>query len=317
MNSKRYFFGCALLLAASAVESWAGVNLNGYALRGTKGYQERVLEAILRLEPKVDWDDPDTPWPFSAYWLRGTRIGYDRDGASGPSYNTEGEAGIQLFGRSAVAFRYGVTPALSEDVGNYRSRHWAMDVTAGWEGWYPQLAIDRPRWGTGVESRLTMTIGRKTHEERLQVSSRTVRWMELREDVLGAVFSQTYGGATTVHVGGMAHNYDEDIHRLALRGDYLALQNTVTAAPIGLLQGFVKNEWGAGVEQYLGKYVKLSLDWQRASYEAGLIERSDTLRAGVTVFLGLYFAVNGVYETFNPQKQADSSYKGVGLGFRF
>ncbi len=310
----------ALLLAAwglCAPRLRAGLTVEGSALQGDGGYREKTLSADFHYAFPLEWDDPDIPSPFTGFWVRAQRTGSERDGAQDATFTTEGGAGIEIFQRSSFELSYWITPALSEQAGAYRARGWELAATAGWAGWIPELDPEPGRPPPDVETQITLSVGRNNHEERVAVSTRTVRWALLREDVLGLALGQTYWRTTTLRFFGENHAYDRDIRRLSQRLEFFPLRNTHATASQELLEGFVRRSWGADLTQFVGKYLELQGLWRRSSYESGGSSRSDTYRGRATVFLGLYFSIHGLYETFKAEGRPGTQYAGGGLAVYF
>jgi hypothetical protein len=313
-------FAAALLLAAAffpAAPALAWLDLRGSALSGDGGYRERTLDAALTVAPKWEWDDPETPWPFNAFLFRVGRAGYERDGAEGPTYRTGAAAGVRLFSRSSFEVAYAVTPELSESSGAYRGREWRVSAAAGWEGLLPRIDLEAPAFGRDFETRLTLGYGRTTHEERVQVSTRPLEWVGLREGYISFGLAETFRRATTVRVLLERRGYDGDLAGFFAAGDYFPLAATKASARPELLHGFVSGAWEAGIERFFGEHFKVSADFRRAKYEAGQAPEADTLRLRADVFLGLYFSAHGIHESFRPQGLAGSTFAGGGIGFHF
>jgi hypothetical protein len=312
----RVAVGVSLLFVAAA-DLRAGVSLDGYGLGGPGGYRERSLAATLSVKPPIEWDDPDVSWPFTLVSLHARRTGYQRDGVSGPTYTTEFGAGVTIFQRSYAGVSYQYTPALSEDIGAYRMRGWSATVSAGWEGWLPQFDVDDRKGTSPIETLVTLTLGRTRHEERVAVSTSSVQWNALRENVVGAVLEETLWGVTTLRAAGEDHGYDLEVQGLARRLEFFSLGKTRASASPELLRGFLRRSWGAGLDQRIGKRFELSGDWRRSSYEDGPPLRSDTYSGRGTVFWGLHLSTYVRYEVFAPLELPRSEYRGAGVEFHF
>lgn len=302
----------------SAAPAFAWLDLQGSVLQGKDGYNERALNAVLTVTPKFEWDDPDIPMPFSAFTFGLGRVGRERDAVDGATYRTEGSLGARIFSRSAIDFSYAVTPNLSESTGAYRAREWRFTVAAGWEGLLPRIDQENPPLLPELETRVTLSYGNVTHEQRVQTSTDPAHWTSVGGGFIAAGVAETYRRGTTARFRYESNAYDEDLAGLAAKGEFSALARMETTASPELSFGFPSGAWEAGIDQLAGEYLKLTGEWRSVKYEAGgLIAAADTLRLKATVFLGLYFTLHGTYESFRPDGFDKSTFTGGGLGFHF
>jgi len=288
-------------------------SLEAGGLRGEGGYKEKSLDA--RLFVPLDGGGDENP-TLSAFRLNGGRTGYEQDDAD-PTHSVRAGGGLEFYDRAAVDVDFFNTPAPSDDPGSYRASGGEIAFSLWGHGGLFGFTPQESRAAGLLDTRLEIFAGGIAQEFRIRRPLRGDEWSPVEEDYQGASAEITFWGLTTFSALAEHHRYAQDVSRavqvLSLRAD----RSDAAALNLSLLQGFLKNRWGLGLEQDVTRWATLSGQWRRATYVHDGAGRTDTLTARATAHLGRRLFIEVLHETIDGADARPQRYRGLTAGLRF
>ncbi len=305
------FFVFSLGLAAVATAR-AGFSGGYEPTNGSGRYRKGEWRAALSLPwkgPELQ-DDP-------VYHLDYRESRLKRQGVEPPTLTRGIRFHIDYFRQIKVGGHFWRTYVTAETLGGYRANGGGAFAAVRGNGWVPLADVTEDFVPGPVHSEWAFSWSQSSRYEHVLFPVVGQLWKKLGDDAYEFSVKETFRKSTTARLRWVRHVYDQDVPALVNSGRYFFLGQVQAAEEPEWLHGFPGDVFAMGLERSFADVFRLSGDWERFSYEAGLSTKADkyTVEGGLT--FGKAVTLGGRYQSFRPRDGRKTEYRGGSLSIRF